>query len=134
MKINDLIIDLNQTQYSDKATGLFNIAEIHKTIVYNLSQIEITGIGNSPMALSLLNETDNLVKDYRNLMINIENEIERYFYRVNLFPDQTNNDEYNILTNNLCTTKILYSYYFMLNQHCKDLNFTLKKSPKHLQW
>ena len=132
MKLNDLIIDITNDKYT--SGDLFNIAELHKTIVYNLNQIEITGIGNSPMPLSLLSETESLIKDYRNSIIINENEIETYFYKLDRFPDQTNNDEYNILSNHLCAAKILYSYYLMLNQHCKDLNFTLKKSPKHLQW
>ena len=134
MKINDLIIDLNQTQYSDKATGLFNIGEIHKTIVYNLSQIEITGLGNSPMALSLLSEIEDLINKYQKLITYYKNEIEKYFYTLDVFPEQNNKKDYNFLGNRLCATNILFSYYCMLKQYCTDLCFTLKKSHKHLQW
>ena len=95
MKLNDLIIDITNDKYT--SGDLFNIAELHKTIAYNVSQIEITGLGGSPMALSLLSETENLIKDYRNSIIINENEIETYFYKLDRFPDQTNNDEYNIL-------------------------------------
>lgn len=132
MKINDLIIDVTSDKYT--SGDLFNIAEIHKTIVYNLSQIEITEIGDSPMALSLSGEIDNLIKNCREVIIHNENEIERYFYTLDFFPDQNNKIDYNLLTNHLCAAKILYSYYCMLKQYCNDLCFTLKKTHKHLQW
>ena len=121
MKLNDLIIDITNDKYT--SGDLFNIAELHKTIAYNVSQIEITGLGGSPMALSLLSETENLIKDYRNSIIINENEIETYFYKLDRFPDQTNNDEYNILSNHLCAAKILSEFLLKLFIFIKNFYF-----------
>jgi hypothetical protein len=132
MKLNDLIIDITNDKYS--SGDLFNIAEIHKTITYNLSQIEITGLGDSPMALSLLSEIEDLIQKCQKLVTYYKNEIEKYFYTLDFFPGQNNEKDYNFLANHLCATNILFSYYCMLKQYCTDLNFTVKKSHKHLQW
>lgn len=135
MKLDDLIIDVTNDKYS--SGDLFNIAEIYKTIVYNLSQIEITGLGGSPMALSLLSEIEDLINKCQKLIIYYENEIEKYFYTLDFFPEKNNEKDYNFLANHLCATNILFSYYCILKQFCIDLNFTIKKSHKphkHLQW
>lgn len=132
MKLDDLIIDVTNDKYT--SGDLFNIAEIHETIVDNLSQIKITGIGDEPMALSLLSEIENLIKNCQEVIIYNKNEIEKYFYTLDFFPDRNNEIEYNLLANHLCAANILYSYYCMLKQYCTDLCFTLKKSHKHLQW
>lgn len=132
MKLNDLIIDVTNDKYI--SGNLFNIAEIHKTIVDNLSQIEITGFGESPMALSLFSETENLIQNCQEIIRSNENEIEKYFYTLDMFPDQNNEVDYTLLTNHLCVAKMLFAYYLMLNQYCSNLTFRLKKTHKHLQW